>query len=198
MSSRSSVRTGHHIVAQGGIAVPGVLVTIPASGVVVRHRQPDLASHSYAEPALWPFCGGVCEWQVGCTRLRYGGSRSGYPESHVRVRSMIFRRIERWIAAVRAPLKIKLQFGFFLVIGVLLLMGVVSLLAIAEIREHAHQLDRLDESVHLALGVDHSIVLQEHMSSMFLLTKQERSEEHTSELQSQSNLVCRLLLEKKN
>src|SRR2546430_8594188 len=30
----------------------------------------------------------------------------------------------------------------------------------------------------------------------FLL--RERSEEHTSELQSQSNLVCRLLLEKKN
>src|SRR5688572_32128042 len=27
---------------------------------------------------------------------------------------------------------------------------------------------------------------------------QNRSEEHTSELQSQSNLVCRLLLEKKN
>src|SRR2546430_13264953 len=27
---------------------------------------------------------------------------------------------------------------------------------------------------------------------------QDRSEEHTSELQSQSNLVCRLLLEKKN
>src|SRR5688572_32972381 len=27
--------------------------------------------------------------------------------------------------------------------------------------------------------------------------KQDRSEEHTSELQSQSNLVCRLLLEKK-
>src|SRR2546427_4979632 len=29
-------------------------------------------------------------------------------------------------------------------------------------------------------------------------TKSTRSEEHTSELQSQSNLVCRLLLEKKN
>src|SRR2546430_1683563 len=29
-------------------------------------------------------------------------------------------------------------------------------------------------------------------------TLEERSEEHTSELQSQSNLVCRLLLEKKN
>src|SRR2546430_10812913 len=33
------------------------------------------------------------------------------------------------------------------------------------------------------------------MLPMFVVT---RSEEHTSELQSQSNLVCRLLLEKKN
>src|SRR2546427_3301140 len=31
-----------------------------------------------------------------------------------------------------------------------------------------------------------------------LLHRRGRSEEHTSELQSQSNLVCRLLLEKKN
>src|SRR2546430_3187468 len=31
-----------------------------------------------------------------------------------------------------------------------------------------------------------------------LRRKRRRSEEHTSELQSQSNLVCRLLLEKKN
>src|SRR2546430_9846588 len=31
-----------------------------------------------------------------------------------------------------------------------------------------------------------------------LLVARDRSEEHTSELQSQSNLVCRLLLEKKN
>ena len=153
--------------------MPGVLMTIPASGVGVRHRGPDLASRRYTELALWPVCCGVSEWQVGCTRLQYGGSRSGYSESHVRVRSMIFGRIERWIAAVRAPLKIKLQFGFFLVIGVLLLMGVVSLLAIAQIREHAHQLDRIDESVHLALRVDHSIVLQEHLSSMFLLTAQD-------------------------
>src|SRR5688572_31981856 len=34
-------------------------------------------------------------------------------------------------------------------------------------------------------------IVQHHMLSA-------RSEEHTSELQSQSNLVCRLLLEKKN
>src|SRR2546427_8769751 len=37
--------------------------------------------------------------------------------------------------------------------------------------------------------------LEEIVAELFLL---ERSEEHTSELQSQSNLVCRLLLEKKN
>src|SRR2546430_12764927 len=36
-----------------------------------------------------------------------------------------------------------------------------------------------------------------HLSRVVTLTKK-RSEEHTSELQSQSNLVCRLLLEKKN
>src|SRR5436309_8621906 len=32
----------------------------------------------------------------------------------------------------------------------------------------------------------------------FMQTKMRRSEEHTSELQSRENLVCRLLLEKKN
>src|SRR2546430_7246585 len=32
----------------------------------------------------------------------------------------------------------------------------------------------------------------------FVVVLEKRSEEHTSELQSQSNLVCRLLLEKKN
>src|SRR2546427_3739395 len=35
-------------------------------------------------------------------------------------------------------------------------------------------------------------------SSLRFMPTSMRSEEHTSELQSQSNLVCRLLLEKKN
>src|SRR2546430_11438823 len=39
---------------------------------------------------------------------------------------------------------------------------------------------------------------QEEVLSHFETRLHERSEEHTSELQSQSNLVCRLLLEKKN
>ena len=66
-----------------------------------------MPSRRHAESALRPVCGGVSEWQVGCTCLRYGGSRSGFSESYVRVRSMSFKRIERWIAGVRAPLKIK-------------------------------------------------------------------------------------------
>src|SRR5260370_6703994 len=37
----------------------------------------------------------------------------------------------------------------------------------------------------------------EFVQNLFLCSMQERSEEHTSELQSHLNLVCRLLLEKK-
>src|SRR2546430_7889460 len=43
-----------------------------------------------------------------------------------------------------------------------------------------------------------SLVGQTTMIEIVAATKLERSEEHTSELLSQSNLVCRLLLEKKN
>src|SRR5688572_31114573 len=38
---------------------------------------------------------------------------------------------------------------------------------------------------------------KERFSGLRVLFHESRSEEHTSELQSQSNLVCRLLLEKK-
>src|SRR2546430_13504809 len=37
----------------------------------------------------------------------------------------------------------------------------------------------------------------QHVQCLRVLVGEDRSEEHTSELQSQSNLVCRLLLEKK-
>src|SRR2546430_7600004 len=43
------------------------------------------------------------------------------------------------------------------------------------------------------------VIFQENVSfDHYFGTYPQRSEEHTSELQSQSNLVCRLLLEKKN
>src|SRR5690606_39642153 len=40
--------------------------------------------------------------------------------------------------------------------------------------------------------------LQEIVQNLSMKLYEERSEEHTSELQSRENLVCRLLLEKKN
>src|SRR5256885_3708589 len=41
-------------------------------------------------------------------------------------------------------------------------------------------------------------LLQEHRAGARRMGAHDRSEEHTSELQSPCNLVCRLLLEKKN
>src|SRR5688572_31796851 len=55
-----------------------------------------------------------------------------------------------------------------------------------------HRLDEGSDRVVAELAVP---LVHERGADAFLLG--ERSEEHTSELQSQSNLVCRLLLEKK-
>src|SRR5260370_19021996 len=46
-------------------------------------------------------------------------------------------------------------------------------------------------------GIDH-LVVERHRLGHEWRTRRWRSEEHTSELQSHLNLVCRLLLEKKN
>src|SRR5688572_31060872 len=51
----------------------------------------------------------------------------------------------------------------------------------------------LSDDALLELPVDERVILRQ----LLRLTIAHRSEEHTSELQSQSNLVCRLLLEKK-
>src|SRR5205085_8906836 len=62
-----------------------------------------------------------------------------------------------------------------------------------------HHRERVDIAG-LALIGSHSqrgVALQVLDRTIALLVS-DRSEEHTSELQSQSNLVCRLLLEKKN
>src|SRR5260221_7073056 len=61
---------------------------------------------------------------------------------------------------------------------------------------------RADERhVDLAAGIDRvavgDAVLPEHDDAQLVACIERRSEEHTSELQSHSDLVCRLLLEKK-
>src|SRR2546427_9231900 len=62
----------------------------------------------------------------------------------------------------------------------------------------ACQLHRALEPVGVGQQADlHEDAFQRHGLDLFRRAVLVRSEEHTSELQSQSNLVCRLLLEKK-
>src|SRR5688572_30924015 len=58
------------------------------------------------------------------------------------------------------------------------------------------QLRVVDSGQDLAVG-DRLVAIAAEREQVELATARSRSEEHTSELQSQSNLVCRLLLEKK-
>src|SRR5256886_11240533 len=63
---------------------------------------------------------------------------------------------------------------------------------------HYHELAAFLKSIMPGrpLGLHYSTIGYYHFSKVAVVTEV-RSEEHTSELQSQSNLVCRLLLEKK-
>src|SRR5690606_41344489 len=77
------------------------------------------------------------------------------------------------------------------------------LLAIAHLGKHAvDAVQRLEHHVH-QLGVDLTLALAQDVEDVFRNDSRlpepraARSEEHTSELQSRENLVCRLLLEKK-
>src|SRR2546427_844281 len=64
---------------------------------------------------------------------------------------------------------------------------------------HAHEARFMAEVMREAVGEDrtHADILPAMTAEDFGFMLEARSEEHTSELQSQSNLVCRLLLEKK-
>src|SRR2546430_10173977 len=58
-------------------------------------------------------------------------------------------------------------------------------------QQHGHQ--ALEDAPAQLLEVNE----ERHLGAVLVRLSHGRSEEHTSELQSQSNLVCRLLLEKK-
>src|SRR5688572_32108071 len=63
------------------------------------------------------------------------------------------------------------------------------------LRDGDMDLGQFHSQINLAQGEE--IAVLQYASGNLFLVDEGRSEEHTSELQSQSNLVCRLLLEKK-
>src|SRR5207249_11139597 len=69
------------------------------------------------------------------------------------------------------------------------------------VTQHVHvaSLCRVHERL-THITVNHELTVLENLSSLILSSTMDRyrSEEHTSELQSRFDLVCRLLLEKKN
>src|SRR6266478_8614648 len=58
------------------------------------------------------------------------------------------------------------------------------------------QVEKMKPCSRISLGPYQPVISQQKRAMDFPMTPSVRSEEHTSELQSQSNLVCRLLLEK--
>src|SRR2546430_13419080 len=74
----------------------------------------------------------------------------------------------------------------------------------SELKEEGHQQQTYVHAINICVGGKYNIIVTQPIISILniqcVLQQVEffiRSEEHTSELQSQSNLVCRLLLEKK-
>src|SRR5207302_3934389 len=68
---------------------------------------------------------------------------------------------------------------------------------IAEVEAEARALRDALVQIGTAATTDDLREIQEDLAAAGVLGRRPRSEEHTSELQSRENLVCRLLLEKK-
>src|SRR2546427_7255266 len=68
---------------------------------------------------------------------------------------------------------------------------------VAQVQHHAIQLVVLETGQQLGHVTGRRGIVGRIAATAFEVLVESRSEEHTSELQSQSNIVCRLLLEKK-
>src|SRR2546430_9308950 len=120
---------------------------------------------------------------------------------------LIFQRfIEIWSALPALYLLLILSSvlvpGFFVLLGILLLFSWTSLVGLVRAEFLRGRNFEYIQAAR-ALGVSNAVIMFRHLlpnamvATMTFLPFIVRSEEHTSELQSQSNLVCRLLLEKK-
>src|SRR5690606_9132024 len=118
--------------------------------------------------------------------------------------------VDEYVAAERAKLgrmseaERNTLIAFAVTVTLWVVSGIVALVAGDDSAAYTTVSDHLDEGVVAVLGAALLFVLPTRWSRReFTLTwseasKIDRSEEHTSELQSRENLVCRLLLEKKN
>src|SRR5690625_4036829 len=106
-------------------------------------------------------------------RAQGGIARSSAPEL-----------IESIIAAVDVPVMAKVRIGHFVEAQILETLGVdfIDESEVLSPADYVHHVNKWDFSTPFVCGATHL---------------GERSEEHTSELQSRGHLVCRLLLEKK-
>src|SRR5690606_40198214 len=98
--------------------------------------------------------------------------------------------------SVTSTLSLHDALPIFRFLGLITYIGVIA--AMVQILEMS--LDRFVPALHSALGIFLPLITVNCAilgGTLFMVERDYRSEEHTSELQSRENLVCRLLLEQK-
>jgi signal transduction histidine kinase len=82
-------------------------------------------------------------------------------------------RLVRWVAGIRAPVRIKLLCAFLLIAVLIIAVGVTSLQFLAAMGRHSRSLDEAHERVHWSQEIEHALALQMHFTAMALVLKDE-------------------------
>jgi signal transduction histidine kinase len=79
----------------------------------------------------------------------------------------------RWIAGIRASVRVKLLVAFLLIAGLIIAVGVTSVQILASMDRHSRSLDEAHERVHWSQQMEHALALQMHYTTMALVLKDE-------------------------
>jgi signal transduction histidine kinase len=82
-------------------------------------------------------------------------------------------RLVRWIARIRASVRVKLLVAFLLIAGLIIAVGVTSVEILASMDRHSRSLDEAHERVHWSQQMEHALALQMHYTAMALVLKDE-------------------------